>query len=190
VSSPKSDSPEIQTETLPTTDNGRIAVAEALRSSTSVKAGRNGPASLGCLPAPSWTLEGLGPLPRSWQVRRTSGRERRTWRGGASRLESSLALWRCPAAQGDPEKGEKVFNKCKPCHVADEEKNKIGPTLVGIFGRPAGSVEDFKYSDAMKESGVTWDEETVAAYIADPKVTSRAIRWPSLASRRNRTSPT
>jgi hypothetical protein len=101
-----------------TTDNGRIAVAEALRSSTSVKAGRNGPASLGCLPAPSSTLEGLGPLPRSWQVRRTSGRERKTWRGGASRLESSLALWRCPAAQGDPEKGEKVFNKCKPCHVA------------------------------------------------------------------------
>jgi cytochrome c2 len=71
-------------------------------------------------------------------------------------LESSLALWRCPAAQGDPEKGEKVFNKCKPCHIADEEKNKFGPTLVGIFGRPAGSVEDFKYSDAMKESGVTW----------------------------------
>ena len=72
-------------------------------------------------------------------------------------------------AQGDPEQGEKVFNKCKVCHVADEEENKIGPTLVGIFGRPAGSVEGFKYSDAMKESGVTWDEETLAAYVADPK---------------------
>lgn len=72
-------------------------------------------------------------------------------------------------AQGDPEKGERVFNKCKVCHVADEEKNKVGPTLVGIFGRPAGSVEGFKYSDAMKESGVTWDEETLAAYVADPK---------------------
>jgi hypothetical protein len=49
------------------------------------------------------------------------------------------------------------------------KRTRIDPTLVGIFGRPAGSVEDFKYSDAMKESGVTWDEQTVAAYIADPK---------------------
>jgi cytochrome c len=83
---------------------------------------------------------------------------------GALVLSGSAAL-----AQGDPENGEKVFNKCKVCHVADEETNKIGPTLVGIFGRPAGSVEGFKYSDAMKESGVTWNEETVAAYVADPK---------------------
>lgn len=72
-------------------------------------------------------------------------------------------------AQGDPEQGEKVFNKCKVCHVADEATNKVGPTLVGLFGRPAGSVEGFNYSDAMKESGVTWDEETVAAYVADPR---------------------
>ena len=72
-------------------------------------------------------------------------------------------------AQGDPEKGEKVINKCKTCRVADEEKNKIGPTLMGIFGRQAGSVEGFKYSDAMKESGITWDEVTIDEYIANPK---------------------
>jgi cytochrome c len=72
-------------------------------------------------------------------------------------------------AQGDAEQGEKVFNKCKACHFADQEKNKIGPTLVGVFGRPAGSVEGFKYSDAMKESGITWDEATIDEYIANPK---------------------
>ena len=72
-------------------------------------------------------------------------------------------------AQGDPEKGEKVFNKCKACHFVDEEKNKIGPYLVGIFGRPAGSVEGFKYSDAMKNSGVVWEDETVTAYLKNPK---------------------
>jgi len=72
-------------------------------------------------------------------------------------------------AQGDPEKGEKVFNKCKACHFVDEEKNKIGPYLVGIFGRPAGSVEGFKYSDAMKNSGVVWEDETITAYLKDPK---------------------
>ena len=72
-------------------------------------------------------------------------------------------------AQGDPEKGEKVFNKCKTCHEIADEKNKVGPHLVGIFGRPAGSVEGFKYSDAMKSSDVVWGDETMAAYLKDPK---------------------
>jgi cytochrome c len=83
---------------------------------------------------------------------------------GALTLGSSIAL-----AQGDVEAGEKVFNKCKACHVPDEAQNRVGPHLVGIFGREAGSVEGFKYSDAMKESGVTWSEETIAEYIADPR---------------------
>lgn len=72
-------------------------------------------------------------------------------------------------AQGDPEKGEKVFNKCKACHVVDKEQNRVGPHLVGILGRPAGSVEGFKYSDAMQSSDVVWEEETMAAYLKDPK---------------------
>ena len=72
-------------------------------------------------------------------------------------------------ADGDAAAGEKVFNKCKACHVADEPQNRVGPHLVGLFGRQAGSVEGFKYSDAMKESGVTWDEKTIAEYIADPR---------------------
>ena len=72
-------------------------------------------------------------------------------------------------AQGDPEKGEKVFNKCKTCHEIEDEKNKVGPHLVGIFGRPACSVEGFKYSDAMKSSDVVWGDETMAAYLKDPK---------------------
>jgi cytochrome c len=83
---------------------------------------------------------------------------------GALSLGSSVAL-----AQGDADAGEKVFNKCKACHVADEAQNRVGPHLVGIFGRQAGSVDGFKYSDAMKESGVTWNEETIAEYIADPR---------------------
>ena len=83
---------------------------------------------------------------------------------GALALASSAAL-----AQGDAAQGEKVFNKCKACHAVDEPQNKVGPHLVGVFGREAGSVEGFKYSDAMKESGVTWNEETIAAYLADPR---------------------
>jgi cytochrome c len=83
---------------------------------------------------------------------------------GALALASTAAL-----AQGDAAQGEKVFNQCKACHAVDEAKNKVGPHLVGVFGREAGSVEGFKYSDAMKESGVTWNEETIAAYLADPR---------------------
>ena len=74
-----------------------------------------------------------------------------------------------PALAADPENGEKVFKKCQTCHEIKAEKNKVGPHLVGIIGRPAGSVEGFKYSDAMKNSGVTWTEENIATYLKDPK---------------------
>jgi len=73
------------------------------------------------------------------------------------------------AADGDPAKGKKVFNKCRSCHVVDAEKNRVGPHLVGVFGRDAGSVEGFKYSDAMMESDVVWEDETITAYLKDPK---------------------
>lgn len=82
-----------------------------------------------------------------------------------------LSLTAAPAwaQEGDPAAGEKVFARCKACHVVDKEQNRVGPHLVGIIGRPAGAVEGFKYSDAMKNSGKTWDEETIAAYLKDPK---------------------
>ena len=72
-------------------------------------------------------------------------------------------------ADGDADKGKKVFNKCKACHSLDAGKNKIGPSLHGIFGRKAGTEEGFKYSDAMKNSGITWSEDTLSEYLADPK---------------------
>lgn len=85
---------------------------------------------------------------------------------------------------GDPAAGQKVFNKCKTCHEVDQLKNKVGPELVGIFGRKAGSAPDFKYSDAMKNSGITWDEKTLAAYVKDPKgfVPGNKMAFPGLKS--------
>ncbi|MAW88670.1 MAG: cytochrome c family protein [Phyllobacteriaceae bacterium] len=83
---------------------------------------------------------------------------------------SALAV---PAhAEGDAAAGKKVFNKCRACHDATAEKNKVGPHLVGIIGRTAGTVDGFKYSDSMKakgEEGLVWNEETIAAYMKDPK---------------------
>jgi len=73
------------------------------------------------------------------------------------------------AQDGDPAAGEKVFNKCKACHVLDEQKNRVGPYLLGIIGRPAGTAEGFNYSPAMKDSGIVWDETTISEYVADPR---------------------
>lgn len=72
-------------------------------------------------------------------------------------------------ADGDAAAGKKVYNKCKACHVLDKEQNRVGPHLVGIMGRTAGAVDGFKYSDAMANSGIVWDADTIGAYLADPK---------------------
>ena len=70
----------------------------------------------------------------------------------------------------DAAAGEKVFVVCKACHqVGDRAKNAVGPVLNGLLGRKAGSVEGYVYSDANKNSGITWDEATFSAYIKDPK---------------------
>ncbi len=75
-------------------------------------------------------------------------------------------------ADGDVAKGEKVFKKCAACHaVGDGAKNKIGPQLNGIVGRPAATVADFKYSDAMKAKaaeGLVWTDEVLHEYLKKP----------------------
>ena len=73
------------------------------------------------------------------------------------------------ALAGDPEAGQKVFRKCKACHSLKEGKNGAGPSLHGIMGASAASADGFRYSNAMKNSGITWNAETLAGYLADPK---------------------
>ena len=72
-------------------------------------------------------------------------------------------------AEGDPAAGERVWRQCQACHVIDAEQNRVGPHLVGIFGREAGAVDGFTYSPAMANSGIVWDDDTIAAYLADPR---------------------
>ncbi|SEW25488.1 cytochrome c [Aliiroseovarius sediminilitoris] len=72
----------------------------------------------------------------------------------------------------DADAGEKVFGKCKTCRqVGEKAKNRVGPVLNGIVGQSAGAVERFKYSDAMSNSGIVWDDVTLAAYLTDPTAT-------------------
>ena len=66
--------------------------------------------------------------------------------------------------------GEQSFKKCFPCHsVGEGAKNKVGPVLNGLDGRHSGSVEGYSYSDANKNSGITWNEAQFKEYIKDPK---------------------
>ena len=82
----------------------------------------------------------------------------------------SLVALTCAAHAQDAEAGKKVFNKCRACHqVGPTAKNGVGPELNGLIGRKAGSVEGYNYSDANKNSGLTWDEATFAEYIKNPK---------------------
>ena len=87
---------------------------------------------------------------------------------GACFLVSS-GLISATAHAGDAAAGKKVFKKCKACHYAAKDKNKTGPHLVNLIGREAGTVEGYKYSKAMKSSGIVWDEDTLTAYLRAPK---------------------
>lgn len=70
---------------------------------------------------------------------------------------------------GDAAAGEKVFAACRTCHVFDEGVNRIGPSLHKIVGRKSGSVAGFAYSDANKNSGITWTPQILFEYLKDPK---------------------
>ncbi len=73
-------------------------------------------------------------------------------------------------ADGDAAAGEQSFKKCLPCHsVGPGAKNKVGPELNGLDGRKAGTAPDYSYSDANKNSGITWNRETFEEYITDPR---------------------
>ncbi len=85
---------------------------------------------------------------------------------------ATLMLTTFHAKAQDVSSGERSFGKCRICHeVGAEAKNRIGPHLNKIFGRVAGSVEGYQYSPANRTSGVTWDDDNLAAYIRDPRVT-------------------
>jgi cytochrome c len=73
------------------------------------------------------------------------------------------------AAAGDAAKGEKVFKKCQACHSVDEGQQKVGPSLHGVIGRQAGTVDGYTKYVGLKGADFVWDEALLDAYLADPK---------------------
>jgi cytochrome c len=81
-------------------------------------------------------------------------------------------------ADGDAARGEKKFEECHACHSLDRNAESVGPSLYGVFERKAGTSTDFRFSPAMKRSGITWTPGTLETFIADPQSAVPANRMP------------
>lgn len=82
-----------------------------------------------------------------------------------------------PGYTQDAEQGKTVFKACAACHATDHD-NRVGPGLEGLIGRKAGAVPGFRYSDAMKKSGIVWDTKTLDAYLEAPQKVVPGNRMP------------
>lgn len=72
-----------------------------------------------------------------------------------------------PAAAQDAERGAALYGRCGACHSVD--RNRTGPRHCGVFGRAAGTQPGFRYSPALARSGLTWDGQSLDAFLADPR---------------------
>jgi cytochrome c len=81
----------------------------------------------------------------------------------------TAAVWAfgCTCWAQDAAMGKQAFAACAPCHSPDQ--NGVGPKMGGVLNRPAGSVEGFRYSRAMKNSKIVWDEKSLDAYLTEPQ---------------------
>lgn len=83
---------------------------------------------------------------------------------------SAIAAGSALAADGNAARGQRVFGACAPCHSLETGKNMTGPSLANLWGRQAGGLPGFdRYSEAIKSSGIIWDDRALDAWIADPE---------------------
>ena len=101
----------------------------------------------------------------------------------AAMLACLALLTPAAAMAADAEAGQAIFARCKICHnVQAGAPNTVGPNLHGVFGRKAGSLPNFLYSAAMKDSGIVWDDETLRKYLQNPKdfITGNKMAFPGI----------
>jgi cytochrome c len=101
----------------------------------------------------------------------------RTMRVTAALLITLLAAG-AARADGDAARGQAKFGDCAACHKLEAGANNVGPSLHGILTRKAGEIADFRYSPAMKRSGISWTPETLDKFISDPQVMVPGNRMP------------
>ncbi len=111
------------------------------------------------------------------------------FRAFAGALLAFAAGWAQAAGplKGDPAAGKAVYDRCLACHALAYDRT--GPRHCGLFGRRAGSVKDFAYSDAMKRSGIVWNERTLDRFLANPlaAVPGTAMGYAGVTDRKERT---
>jgi cytochrome c len=90
----------------------------------------------------------------------------------------ALALPGPAGADGDAARGEAKFQDCAACHKLEAGANNLGPSLHGVFTRKAGELADFRYSPAIKRSGITWTPELLDKFLADPQAMVPGNRMP------------
>jgi cytochrome c2 len=101
----------------------------------------------------------------------------RVWKTSLAALASALQIAAAHAG-GDATRGEQRFVECAACHSVEPGVNNVGPSLSGIIGRKAGSLDEFRYSAAMRRSGITWSPQELDVFIADPQKRVPANRMP------------
>src|SRR5882724_5279384 len=85
-------------------------------------------------------------------------------------------LFAAPAFAADANRGKELFTACAACHT--EKPDALGPSLKGVVGRKSGSLEDFRYSPAMKRANLTWDEKNLHDYLTNPQGKVKGNRMP------------
>ena len=89
-----------------------------------------------------------------------------------------VAMTGVACADGDAARGEKKFEECAACHALERGVNSLGPSLYGVFQRKAAALEEFRYSPALKRSGIVWTPQTIDTFVADPQAVVPANRMP------------
>lgn len=89
-------------------------------------------------------------------------------RAGALSLGLALAGVGVAHAAGDAQAGRQAFAKCASCHQVSIPRSSFGPHLQGVVGRPAAAATDFRYSEAMRKSGIVWTEDALRAFLRAP----------------------
>lgn len=85
-------------------------------------------------------------------------------------IEAAIAALPAPYSQADYSAGRRVFAQCRSCHTIDAgAPNRVGPNLHGVFGREVGSIEDFTYSQAVRDADFTWDAAQLDHWLANPQ---------------------
>jgi cytochrome c len=98
--------------------------------------------------------------------------------GGTAAFTMTLLFISAAQADGDAARGDAKFQDCAACHKLTEGANDVGPSLHGVFGRGAGELSSFRYSPAMKRSGITWSPETLDKFITEPQAMVPGNRMP------------